>query len=102
MPNTSIAFLKNNASLIEQYSHLVPRVVRKLAQRFPEHEDQDDMRQYGYLGLIQAVERYNPEQMASFEHYAIIRIQGSIIDAKRKSDWVPRTTRSRAKEIVYG
>ena len=101
MPNTAIAYTKSNTSLIQQYSHLVPRIVRKLAQRFPDHEDQDDMRQYGYLGLIQAVERYNPKQMASFEHYAIMRIQGSILDAKRKSDWVPRSTRSRAKEIVY-
>ncbi len=54
---------------------------------------------YGLLGLMNAIERYDPGRDIKFETYAISRIKGSIIDELRSLDWVPRSVRSRAREI---
>jgi RNA polymerase sigma factor for flagellar operon FliA len=54
---------------------------------------------YGLLGLIGAIERYEPDRDVKFETYAIARIKGAIIDELRAMDWVPRSVRSRAREI---
>jgi len=51
------------------------------------------------LGLIAAIERYDPERNVKFETYAIARIRGSILDELRALDWVPRSVRARAREI---
>jgi RNA polymerase sigma factor for flagellar operon FliA len=51
------------------------------------------------LGLIAAIERYDPDRDVKFETYAIARIKGSILDELRAMDWVPRSVRSRAREI---
>ena len=91
----------NNQALFNRYSFLVDRIVRKLARKYPNHEDMEDMKQYGYIGLIESIKRFQPEKGVKFESYASIRIQGTILDAKRKDDWVPRSVRSRIKEIKY-
>jgi RNA polymerase sigma factor for flagellar operon FliA len=54
---------------------------------------------YGLLGLIGAIERYDPDRDVKFETYAIARIKGSIIDELRAMDWVPRSVRARARDI---
>ena len=61
--------------------------------------DEGDLVSYGLLGLIGAIERYDPERDIKFETYAIARIKGSIIDELRAMDWVPRSVRSRARDI---
>ena len=97
---TSIANT-NNQALFNRYSFLVDRIVRKLSSKYPGHEEIEDMKQYGYIGLIESIKRFQPEKGVKFESYASIRIQGTILDAKRKEDWVPRSVRSRVKEIRY-
>jgi RNA polymerase sigma factor for flagellar operon FliA len=61
--------------------------------------DDQDLVSYGLLGLISAIERYDPDREIKFETYAIVRIKGAIIDELRSLDWVPRSVRSRAREI---
>jgi RNA polymerase sigma factor for flagellar operon FliA len=61
--------------------------------------EENDLVSYGLLGLIGAIERYDPDRDVKFETYAIARIKGSIIDELRAMDWVPRSVRSRAREI---
>jgi RNA polymerase sigma factor FliA len=51
------------------------------------------------IGLISAIERFEPEREIKFETYAIPRIRGAIIDELRALDWVPRSVRARAREI---
>ena len=51
------------------------------------------------IGLIEAAHRFDQQFQCSFSVYARIRVQGSIIDAMRKKDWVPRSVRKRAKEF---
>src|SRR5690348_5643798 len=81
------------------YSPLVKYVAGRLGSGLPAHVDEGDLVSYGLLGLIGAIERYDPERDIKFETYAIARIRGSIIDELRALDWVPRSVRSRAREI---
>ena len=65
----------------------------------PAHVEEGDLVSYGLLGLIGAIERFDPERDIKFETYAISRIKGSIIDELRSMDWVPRSVRARARDI---
>ncbi len=85
--------------LIVMYSPLVKYVAGRLGSGLPAHVDEGDLVSYGLLGLIGAIERYDPERDIKFETYAIARIRGAIIDELRALDWVPRSVRSRAREI---
>src|SRR5690348_12229521 len=81
------------------YSPLVKYVAGRLGSGLPAHVDEGDLVSYGLLGLIGAIERYDPDRDVKFETYAIARIKGAIIDELRAMDWVPRSVRSRAREI---
>ena len=54
---------------------------------------------YGVFGLIDAVERFEPDRGFRFETYAIARIKGNILDELRSYDWVPRSVRAKARAI---
>jgi len=85
--------------LILTYAPLVKYVAGRLGSGLPTHVDEGDLVSYGLLGLIGAIERYDPTRDVKFETYALARIKGSIIDELRSLDWVPRSVRSRAREI---
>jgi RNA polymerase sigma factor for flagellar operon FliA len=85
--------------IILQYAPLVKYVVGRLAINMPTIIDSDDIISYGTMGLIDAVERFDPVRGIKFETYAIARIRGAIIDALRSLDQIPRTARQRAREI---
>jgi RNA polymerase sigma factor for flagellar operon FliA len=85
--------------LILTYAPLVRYVAGRLGSGLPAHIDEGDLVSYGLLGLIGAIERFDPERDIKFETYAIARIKGAIIDELRALDWVPRSVRSRAREI---
>jgi RNA polymerase sigma factor for flagellar operon FliA len=85
--------------LILTYAPLVKYVAGRLGSGLPAHVDEGDLVSYGLLGLIGAIERYDPDRDIKFETYAISRIKGAIIDELRALDWVPRSVRSRAREI---
>jgi RNA polymerase sigma factor for flagellar operon FliA len=85
--------------LILTYAPLVKFVAGRLGSGLPAHVDENDLTSYGLLGLIGAIERYDPDRDVKFETYAISRIKGSIIDELRAMDWVPRSVRARAREI---
>ena len=85
--------------LILTYAPLVKYVAGRLGSGLPAHVEEGDLVSYGLLGLIGAIERYDPDRDVKFETYAIARIKGAIIDELRAMDWVPRSVRSRAREI---
>jgi RNA polymerase sigma factor for flagellar operon FliA len=85
--------------LILTYAPLVKFVAGRLGSGLPAHVEENDLVSYGLLGLIGAIERYDPDRDVKFETYAIARIKGSIIDELRALDWVPRSVRSRARDI---
>ncbi|HVS85311.1 MAG TPA: RNA polymerase sigma factor WhiG [Gaiellaceae bacterium] len=85
--------------LILTYAPLVKYVAGRLGSGLPAHVDEGDLTSYGLLGLMGAIERFDPTRDIKFETYAIARIKGAIIDELRAMDWVPRSVRSRAREI---
>jgi RNA polymerase sigma factor for flagellar operon FliA len=85
--------------LILTYAPLVKDVAGRLGSGLPAHVDEGDLVSYGLLGLIGAIERFDPDRDIKFETYAIARIKGSIIDELRSMDWVPRSVRARARDI---
>ena len=85
--------------LILAYAPLVKYVAGRMGSGLPAHIEESDLISYGLLGLIGALERFDPDRQIKFETYAISRIKGSIIDELRSMDWVPRSVRSKAREI---
>ena len=85
--------------LILNYSPLVKYVAGRLASSLPQTVDTADLISYGIFGLIDAIEKFDLGRAIKFETYAIARIKGAIIDELRAMDWVPRSVRSRAREI---
>ncbi len=81
------------------YSPLVKYVAGRTAAGLPPHVEEADLISYGLVGLISAIERFDPSREIKFETYAITRIKGAIIDELRSMDWVPRSVRARAREI---
>ena len=85
--------------LILHYSPLVKYVAGRVAVGLPQNVDQADLVSYGIFGLIDAIEKFDPERGFKFETYAISRIKGSILDELRSIDWVPRSVRAKARSL---
>jgi RNA polymerase sigma factor for flagellar operon FliA len=85
--------------LLVHYTPLVRSVAHRTAAGLPSYVDLPDLVSAGVFGLIDAVERFDPERCPRFESYAAQRIRGAILDELRAQDWVPRTIRGRAREL---
>jgi len=85
--------------LIVLYSPLVKYVAARVAIGLPQHVDSSDLVSYGIIGLIDAIDRFDPVRNVKFETYAIPRIRGAIIDELRAIDWVPRSVRAKARAL---
>ncbi len=85
--------------LTEHYVHLVKLVAGRLGIYLNQYIDLDDLVGYGVLGLIDAIDKFDPNKNVKFETYASLRIRGAILDAIRKLDWIPRTLRKKQKDI---
>ena len=85
--------------LILTYAPLVKFVAGRVGASLPSHVDEQDLVSYGLLGLIGAIERFDPGREIKFETFAMARIRGAIIDELRSLDWVPRSVRTRARQI---
>src|SRR5215211_4283178 len=89
----------NRDRLVLHYAPLVKYVAGRVGTGLPAHVDVADLIQCGIFGLVDAIERYEPDRGRKFEVYAMQRIRGAILDELRSQDWVPRSVRSRAREI---
>jgi len=85
--------------LIKRYLYLVKFVAGRVAVGLPANVEFGDLVSYGILGLLDAIEKYDPEQGNKFETYGVTRIRGAIMDELRKLDWAPRLLRKRARDI---
>jgi RNA polymerase sigma factor for flagellar operon FliA len=85
--------------LIMHYSPLVKYVAGRVGVGLPPNIEQADLVSYGIFGLIDAIEKFDIERAIKFETYAISRIRGAIIDELRAIDWIPRSVRSKAREV---
>lgn len=87
--------------LIIYYSPFVKYVAGRVLAGLPRHFDEEDLVSYGIIGLIDAIERFEPDRNLRFETYAIPRIKGAIIDELRAIDWVPRSVRTKARAVEH-
>ena len=85
--------------LTEHYLSLVRLVAGRLAISLPPYVDRDDLLSSGFFGLLDAVERYDPERQVKFESYACVRIRGAMLDYLRAKDWMPVATRQRIRKF---
>ncbi|MBL8058363.1 MAG: FliA/WhiG family RNA polymerase sigma factor [Anaerolineales bacterium] len=85
-------------ALILRYVPLVHFVLNRLGLTPAAGSDYDDLAGYGLLGLIEAVDRYDPVHGTQFSTYATLRIRGRILDQLRARDWLSRSARRRARE----
>jgi RNA polymerase sigma factor FliA len=85
--------------VIRSYLPLVKRVVHRLSGRLPREVDVKEMLNSGIIGLVDALEKYNPQLETNFASYAHIRIRGAILDSFRSQDWLPRTLRYKAHKV---
>lgn len=90
---------KIREAFIKQYAPLVRYVAGKVAMGLPQSVDYDDLVGFGVFGLIDAIDKFDPEKHVKFKTYAVTRIRGSIFDELRAIDWVPRSVRQKSREV---
>jgi len=83
--------------LILEYSPLIKFIAQKIAVRLPSNIELDDLISSGVIGLMDAIDKYDPTRDNKFKTYAEFRIRGAILDELRAQDWVPRSVRDKAK-----
>jgi RNA polymerase sigma factor for flagellar operon FliA len=85
--------------LLADYLPLVKNVAGRMAAGFPKSVELNDLVNTGVIGLIEAFNNYDPGRGVKFETFAVPRIRGAILDELRALDWVPRSTRAKARNI---
>ncbi len=85
--------------IIVEYAPLVKYIAQKIASRLPANIELDDLISCGVIGLMDAIEKFDPSRDNKFKTYAEFRIRGAILDELRSQDWVPRSVREKAKLI---
>ncbi|HRV80728.1 MAG TPA: sigma-70 family RNA polymerase sigma factor [Planctomycetota bacterium] len=81
--------------LVETYHAFAREIVRRFSGRLPRSVDRGDLETAGSVGLISAVEGYDPERGVRFESYCELRVKGALLDELRTQDWLPRPWRQR-------
>lgn len=85
--------------LILEHLPQVRLIARRIHDRLPESVSLDDLVSTGVIGLISAIDRFDPAQNVKLKTYAEYKIRGAILDSLRGLDWAPRQQRKRAKQI---
>ena len=86
-------------ALILEYAPLVKLLANRLAMRVPPSVSLDDLTSAGIMGLLDAVDRFDPARAVKFKTYAEFRIRGAMLDELRNMDWVPRSTRKKIHDM---
>ena len=90
---------KSRGELILEYAPLVKKIVDRIAMRLPSNISKDELASGGIMGLVDAIDKYDPEKGTQFNTYATLRIKGAILDELRRMDWVSRSIRRHIHKI---
>merc|ERR1711969_345118 len=85
--------------IVLEHAPLIRYIVNRIAVRLPSHIDLDDLHNTGVIGLMDAIEKYDPDKNCKFKTYAEFRIKGAILDQLRSLDWVPRSVRQKSRRL---
>ena len=91
---------KTRDEIIFEYLPYVKRVVQRLSSNIPSYIDKNDLINAGIIGLIDAIEKFDPARGNKFITYAAFRIRGSILSELRSRDYLTRSTRQKINEII--
>jgi RNA polymerase sigma factor FliA len=94
-----IKIAHNNLPISDDHVRLVERSAKKLLRRLPDSVELGDLVGNGYIGLLDAMSKYDATKNDNFAAYAEIRIRGAMLDGLRTMDWVPRSVRQKAHHI---
>ncbi|HKX33100.1 MAG TPA: FliA/WhiG family RNA polymerase sigma factor [Blastocatellia bacterium] len=86
-------------ALVEAHLPQVKFIADRLAAKLPPSVDREDLIGAGVLGLLDAVDKFDPERGVQFKTYAEMRVRGAMLDSLRSLDWAPRSMRQRAREV---
>ncbi len=86
-------------ALIQEYLPLVKQVAGRLSMGLPSQVEEEDLVASGVIGLLEALERYNPSYDAGFKTFAAWRIRGAMLDELRRLSWPPRSLYRRLREL---
>ena len=92
---------KSREELVLEYAPLVKQIANRLAARLPDNLERDDLIQAGMIGLLDAIEKYDPNRETQFRTYAEFRIKGAMLDDLRACDWIPRSVRENADRVGH-
>ena len=84
--------------IIMDYAPLIKYIAQKIAARLPSNIDLDDLFSAGVIGLMDAIDKYDPSRDNKFKTYAEFRVRGAMLDELRNQDWVPRSVRESNKK----
>jgi RNA polymerase sigma factor for flagellar operon FliA len=101
-PAHSISFDHNSLNrdeLILKYAPLIKYIAHRLAMRLPPHISTEVLVSAGVIGLMDALNKYDPSKNVQFKTYAEFRIRGAMLDELRSLDWVPRSIRQKAAQL---
>ena len=85
--------------IVIEHTALIRYIVNRIAVRLPSHIDLDDLHNTGVIGLMDAIDKYDPSKNCKFKTYAEFRIKGAILDQLRSLDWVPRSIRQKSRRL---
>ena len=85
--------------LILEYTPLIKYIAGRLAFRLPPSVESNDLVNSGIIGLIDAIDKFDPKKGVKFRTYAEFRIRGSMLDELRSLDWVPRSLRQKIHQV---
>ena len=91
--------LKRQEQMVLQYAPLIKYIASRLALRLPSHISMEDLISSGIIGLIDAVQKFDPSKNINFKTYAEFRIKGAMLDELRSLDWIPRSVRKKTHLI---
>lgn len=89
----------SRGELVRIYAGLVYKTRQRIVPHVPARVDVEDLESEGMIGLLDAVDRYDPERGSNFTTFAISMIRGSIYEWMRKTDWAPRSMRDAQKRL---
>ena len=96
------AVIQHSASrdeLILEHMPQIKYIAHRISAKLPSHVELNDLVSAGVLGLLDAVEKFDPTRGVKFKTYAELRVKGAILDSLRNLDWAPRSLRKRSKDL---
>src|ERR1041385_3638836 len=89
----------NRNALINETLPLIKHIAHRVSTRLPANIELQDLINAGVLGLLDAIDKFEPERNVKFKTYAEVRIRGAILDSLRNLDWAPRSLRKKSRDL---